>query len=40
MEYLEKVCPCCNNIFETTKTNKVYCDSVCSALSIVHRFTK
>ena len=29
MEYLEKVCPCCNNIFETTKSNKVYCDSVC-----------
>ena len=29
MEYLEKVCPCCNNIFETTKTNKKYCDSVC-----------
>mgnify|MGYP003637970824 FL=1 len=29
MEYLKKVCPCCNNIFETTKSNKVYCDSVC-----------
>ena len=29
MEYLQKVCPCCNDVFETTKTNKKYCDSVC-----------
>jgi len=29
MDDLKKVCPCCNDIFETTKSNKKYCNSSC-----------